>query len=113
MTAAAEIDDQSTSSALVVPRPRQRAVNGTSKMGGSEPLQGRVGPDRRRRPAPRADHSSPFLGWRSLAACPEKSVGSEPWMTGQNFREAHDEQAGSPDVLFVPNQAVRGVLDDR
>ena len=33
------------------------------------------------------DHCSPFPGWRASAACPEKSVGSEPWVTRQNFRK--------------------------
>jgi hypothetical protein len=35
------------------------------------------------------DHSSPFPRRRAPAADLERSVGSEPWMTRQNFRNAH------------------------
>ena len=42
------------------------------------------------------DHSSPFSGRRASAAGPEKSVGSEPWVTRQNFRKGSRQNFRNP-----------------
>jgi hypothetical protein len=53
------------------------------------------------------DHSSAFPGWRASAASPEKSVGSEPWATRQNFRKRTRQSFRNPQVATRCARAAR------